>query len=368
MATNKNQHYVPKVHLKPFTLEGEGRAINLFNLDKLSSVENAPVKNQCSGNYFYGENAKLERAINTVESAYGKVVRHLADGGAIDEMVNVVLRRFIYLQYVRTEAAARKANEMISIITDRSRAYEPTSSVREAVKNAVQQAMLEYADSMKIVDDLTLCIIRNRTDIPFVTSDDPAVLTNRLHFQRGTTGKRSFGISTAGVLFILPLTPFLCAILHDGDVYSVNQYTSCVDIVSTADAEALNQHQYLNCMANIYFGGWDDRLRVLAAAKSALLDRPESKQSVTYAVLDKTTECGKRYAIRSESEIGDGEKVLVHVTANHPKPNSWPSFLLFRPDAEAWSNDTGAGLTRRGCLEMGFEKGDDYRKIRIFNI
>ena len=52
MADNKNQHYVPRVHLKPFTLDGEGLAINLLNIDRMKPISNAPVKNQCSGDYF----------------------------------------------------------------------------------------------------------------------------------------------------------------------------------------------------------------------------------------------------------------------------------------------------------------------------
>jgi hypothetical protein len=36
-----------------------------------------------------------------------------------------------------------------------------------------------FAEEMDIIDDLKLCLIRNRTSIPFVTSDDPAVMTNR---------------------------------------------------------------------------------------------------------------------------------------------------------------------------------------------
>jgi len=68
MADNKNQHYVPRVHLEPFTLDGEGLAINLFNIDRLRPVHNAPVRNQCSGDYFYGKDERLERAINSVEN------------------------------------------------------------------------------------------------------------------------------------------------------------------------------------------------------------------------------------------------------------------------------------------------------------
>ncbi|MGH0343942.1 DUF4238 domain-containing protein [Sinorhizobium meliloti] len=46
MADNKNQHFVPKAHLKPFSVNGEGKAIHLFNLDRMQAFFDAPVKNR----------------------------------------------------------------------------------------------------------------------------------------------------------------------------------------------------------------------------------------------------------------------------------------------------------------------------------
>lgn len=48
MAINKNQHFVPRCHLRPFTLGAAGLAINLINLDRKVLIPNAPVNNQCS--------------------------------------------------------------------------------------------------------------------------------------------------------------------------------------------------------------------------------------------------------------------------------------------------------------------------------
>src|SRR3546814_12494576 len=75
MAFNKNQHFVPKVHLRPFSLDGENLAISLINLRQMKPIPNAPVKNQCSSDSFYGRDPKLESAINFVENTYGEVVR-----------------------------------------------------------------------------------------------------------------------------------------------------------------------------------------------------------------------------------------------------------------------------------------------------
>lgn len=72
MADNKNQHFVPKAHLKPFSVDGEGKAIHLFNLDAGRAIPNAAVRKQCSHDYLYGRDAQLERAIQTIEGRTGQ--------------------------------------------------------------------------------------------------------------------------------------------------------------------------------------------------------------------------------------------------------------------------------------------------------
>ncbi|BBE35642.1 hypothetical protein [Sphingosinicella microcystinivorans] len=83
------------------------------------------------------------------------------------------------------------------------------------------------------------------------------------------------------------------------------------------------------------------------------------------AVLEKTGDCGEYYAVKKPTNIRDGGKMLVHVVTNHPVPEAWPSFLRFRPNGRAYSNDTGAGLTRRWCLEQGFVRGEGDHKVSI---
>jgi hypothetical protein len=47
-------------------------AIHLFNIDRSLFVAKAPVKNQCSRDYFYGEDELLEQALQATEGAYAR--------------------------------------------------------------------------------------------------------------------------------------------------------------------------------------------------------------------------------------------------------------------------------------------------------
>jgi hypothetical protein len=63
MPAQKNQHFVPRAALKPFTLSSEGAAINVFNIKRDRAVQDAPVKGQCARDYFYGKDLKLENKL-----------------------------------------------------------------------------------------------------------------------------------------------------------------------------------------------------------------------------------------------------------------------------------------------------------------
>lgn len=365
MATNKNQHYVPRTHLRPLSVDGKGVQINLINIDRKRAIAGVPAKSQCSGDYFYGTDMRLDQAIRTIEDPYGPIVQQLSAGGPISAGVDILLRRFTYLQHLRTDAASRKAAEMAFALTELPGADAPELSFREATRSAVLMAMQYYAESMGIIDDLKLSIVRNRTAVPFVTSDNPAIMTNRWHIQRGPRDRRGFGAVAAGMVFLLPLSPTLLALFRDGDVYHVSNQDGWIDVSRPADVQALNQHQYLNAMANIYFRGWADREQILADIATALPLRPASAHQIIHAVLEHEDGAGARYAVRPVADIADGERVLVHVISNHPTPSSWPSFLRYRPDASAWSNGSEAGLTRRGCLAAGYAEPDGYRRVKI---
>lgn len=366
MADNKNQHFVPRCHLRPFTVDGENRAINLFNLARRRPIANAPVKNQCSSDYFYGHDPLLEDAINFVENGYAYAVRRLLSGVLGLARVEIVLKRFIFLQHLRTEEASRNAASMTMAFHDVPGSDLPRPSLKEAMFDGMQAAMRAYADTMGIVDDLALCLVRNRSRTPFITSDNPAVITNRWHLGDARTEGRSFGAKSAGAVFALPLSPDLLALLYDADVYAVDQRKGLVEIVSDPDARALNELQILNCAGNLYFRDWDERGAIAALAEATAAARPDKPHEVRYLVKDKTTDWGTRYEIRDLAtiELKTDTEVLVHVLGARPTPSRWPGFLKLRRDGQVYSNGTGAGFTRYGCLAGGYVKGQNYRRLQ----
>lgn len=351
MASNKNQHFVPRCHLRPFTKDEAGAAINVFNLDRRQFFPNAPVKNQCSGDYFYGSDELLESAIQAVEGPYGLVLKDLRRSGSkVDVGHKFYLQRFWLFQYLRTEAASIRAIEMASDLRDF--AGEDSSHFKPQIREAVQIAMRTYADIMSIVDDLKVCLVRNRTSTPFVTSDDPAILTNRWYLEDRRVVGRSFGLQGSGTLGLLPLSPRIACILYDGDVYSIQHQSGWVDLRRRQDVLAINQHQFLNCFANVFVHDIAHTEEVLSQYDSASSRRLGRRHSFNVALRDRTEGEYTGYRVVSTEELKSTQRAenqgeaLFHSQMLHHKPTIWPSILRWRSPGTVYTNGTGLKYIR----------------------
>ncbi len=345
MANNKNQHFVPRCYLRPFTQGGEGLAINLFNLERMKLISNAPVKNQCSRDYFYGTDELLENAIQHVETGYSKSLRDLLnDNRSLSEDNKIVLRIFWLFQHLRTEAAAKSAVQMAE--QTRSIAGLSPEEFSLGIKEAVQIACRTFAGVMHHIDDLKFCIFKNKSEFPFITSDNPAVHTNRWHLENKRTRGLSFGIRSAGMLAILPLTPRLLLLGYDGDVYSVPNERGVIEIRNARDVIAFNRHQFLHCVANVYVNDAsyeEDLLKHYLEIESI---RPKSRHIIHYAEIDSTYGSHSRYVVISPDKRDKSKEAIMHAQVINPHPGIWPSQIKIRSNGSVYTNGTGMGYVR----------------------
>lgn len=356
MATNKNQHFVPRCYLRPFTLDSANVVINLYNIDRQRFIENAPVKHQCSSDYFYGENLRLEKVLQFTEGAYAEVLRKILEPGyRLTNAHRAFLQHFWLLQHMRTEAASRRAIEMSdgmgTVIGGEARNF------KLGIRDAVQESMLTFVAEMHAVDDLKICLIKNRAAIPFVTSDDPAVLTNRWHFGDMRVIGKSFGLNSAGNIMLLPLSPSVLCIGYDGDVYNITHEKGWVTIRHDADIQAINQHQFLNCRANIFVRDSTWANMVHDAFNSVAELRPKARHKITYAVLDKQEGGYTRYRVIDRAFAGNDQEALMHLQITHAHPSAWPKQLRWRQKGSVFTNGSGSGYVRRALVKSRSNEG-----------
>lgn len=323
----------------------EGAAINVFNLDRKKLIRNAPVKNQCSGDYFYGTDDRLEQAIQLLESGYGQALKSfLKDGSTLTDENKTMFNTFWIFQHLRTESAAKRAVEMTESM--RGVADLPPGEFTLGIKEAVQIACRAFVDSMHELDDLKFCIFKNKTDVPFITSDNPAVLTNKWRLDKERMPGRSFGMGSAGMLAILPLTPNILFLGYDGGVYSVPKKNGIVEIRCSRDVIAFNRHQFLQCAANVYVHDALYEEELIMHYTEIESARPKERNVVHYAQLDHTEGDYTRYAVVQPENRDKTKEAIMHSQVIHPHPEVWPSQIRIRSNGSVYSNGTGIGYVR----------------------
>jgi hypothetical protein len=351
VASNKNQHFVPRCYLKPFTLHSNGQSISLFNVDRQQLIPTAPVKNQCSGDYFYGENLILEKSLQRVEGEYALALSEiLRPRYQLTDVHRDFLRDFWLLQYMRTEAASRRQVEIFEEVNDfvASDAHAISTSIRDAVRDSMRR----YDNFVAGVGDVRVCLVRNRTRIPFITSDDPAVLANRWHEQDRRAANRGHGLQSSGALFFLPLSPSVLCVCYDGDVYSIPHVDGWIEAKREKDIFAFNQHQYFNCRSNFYFSSWGDGERLAKEFRSVLPRRPHARHRVDYAVFDRLEVGGKVFRQVDRTEAAQHSNVLIHTVSVFASPTAWPLLIGRRVNGVVYETGTGSGFLRRDTINF----------------
>jgi Protein of unknown function (DUF4238) len=343
MPDKKNNHFVPRCHFKPFSLNKEGKAINLYTSVKRLLVPKAPVKSQCARDYFYGTDGLLETELEQIEGDYAAAVRRVVAGDETDDDLSL-LRFFSYLQLRRTEIAMTRLKEAEeAILNDVPADVMPPPTLDDIMSTSMKAC----AETQPLLTDLRVRIVENRTDIDFVTSDDPAIATNKWMSQK--MNAEGFGVMSSGFILIMPLTPRLAVLCYDNRVYTIPSLVAGrVILRKSSDAEALNELQYLKSAANIYFSSWEMGEYVRERFEEARPRRIEDWFVTRYYLL--VSDDGEKRVFKEVTEDETrvpNSKSIIHSGVRYPVPSEWLSQLKYRDPIKTFSNGTGAGHVRK---------------------
>jgi Protein of unknown function (DUF4238) len=368
MAEHRRQHYVPRCHFKPFSVDGGGNAINLLNIGSGKAVRCAPVKGQCAKDYMYGEDLAAERAFQRIEGEYARVVRVVRAGPTT--LLNRdfhVLRFFAAVQHFRTEMAVRRSREAHILMDQAISEGRPAHLIPEGretpddrdIMRLVMSTGIRYS---RVFDDLKPCLVRNATATEFVTSDDPAVFTSRYYFQKRRSS--NFGLTSSGAMLILPLTPHELVLFYDRNVYTVPaKVGDSITLTKPSDVLALNELQYIKAARNIYFAKHADGTRIAEEFRCVESRRLSASSDVTVFVPDEKAPPGiERYRPATEAERCTSQTLFVALSSQFPEPPRWLSKVMFRSKPISYCDGSAAGhvrkpewLTREG-LERDLER------------
>ncbi|MBU4555945.1 MAG: DUF4238 domain-containing protein, partial [Actinobacteria bacterium] len=184
-----------------------------------------------------------------------------------------------------------------------------------AVALAIALSLVE--ESVPLVRDLPLRVVRNRTELPFVLGDAPCIFSN--HYQREVTQHGVLGITSQGLIVAMPLDDRTYVLAADPGTYRLRADGTLIDLDDPADVVALNALQAYAAERCLYF---------------ARDDHAPYAQEVLESF------------VPAESELRAGFQVLERVQNARDDPDGSSAFRVM----------AGNPRTARGDLMMVFER------------
>jgi hypothetical protein len=259
------------------------------------------------------------------------------------------LKTFMVLQYARTEAAVDQVRAFLegaSSVTLQGKTVEDRKKPDLSHGGLVRRSLKQFQWMLPYTRDLKFCIFKNRTPVPFITSDNPLIFTNRLYAQK--MGRDDWGVANAGMLMFLPLSPRLVACCYDAGMYIVDHIKGFADVKKATDVLAFNEMQYTNADQNVYFPDPQSADRISQEFSEIWHLRPTEKVRI---IEFEPAEIRNGKVIRYR-RIEPGteaphtkEKLVLHQT---PRPllAHWPSGIPFRQKRVAYSDGSAIGYVR----------------------
>jgi hypothetical protein len=346
MPNNKNQHYVPRCLLKPFTLNREGLAINVFNIARRRAIPNAPVKSQCSQDYFYGrDDLRAEKLLASLEGEFTRVLGKLQSGNSADQADKHWLKLFALIQWRRTAAQLAELRRYKESMENAAFARDPTQKPEDlSDRDLMAISVRSGVQGIKYTEDLKVSIFRNLSGLELIISDNPSVLTNRLHLQRWKQNR--FGMSSSGAILSMPLSPELSFVAYDGAAYTTDRSgDGFVDLKHDHDIRALNGLQFLVAEKNLYFSPNQDYAAFADQIDEASAEREMAVPDTQVLIPIE----GSKGAYRSAKpgEEMTARQMLLATSFRYPTPSSWPSKLRMREKVKTFENGSAVGHVRK---------------------
>lgn len=262
----KNNHFVPRSYLVRFRSVSD-KQVGLYNLKSGQIVMTAPIKSQCSRDYFYSKNPVFENGFAEIEGLHKELLTRIVDETYVPQVGSRdhhTLMALIMFQAGRTATTAAHqdhlAEQFGKAILRKSfemkgdeRMLRFLDRVNISLPGGVLDAIGQHLAMYPLLGDLDVTLFENRSKEDFLTSDHPVALCNSLP-ERSSPFGANIGFASRGLLVLLPLSPHRLILLSDPEVYKVaKDRRHVVMVTDVRDAVELNLAQCFNAHENLYF-------------------------------------------------------------------------------------------------------------------
>lgn len=315
MPEKKNQHFVPRVHFRPFSHDGRSVGLLLKSTGKI--IDRASIGDQCSKSYFYGRDLVTENLLAPIERRYGEIVADWHDRQDVDPDAMDYMRYVVWIQHNRVASVLNEARASM-LATKRVLEEQLGRELGEIDldhETLLRERQAFTAQERRLVADLQLTILDNRSSCDFVTSDNPAIAINKWFAQRFP--QASWGYRQSGLIMLMPLSPRMAFLAYDSQVYKVPSRSSRLMVRRDEDVRLCNA-------------------LIAAHADNAIYFRHDSGGDAALACLADLAE----FHVREQQDTAESVRGMSRTYAVRVRPNRWPSFIeaKFRPVAYATSD------------------------------
>jgi hypothetical protein len=298
---NKNNHFVPQSYLERFHSVSD-RQVALYNLKSGRTIETAPIKTQCSRDYFYTRNPIFEDRFSEIEGRQKRLFAEIITKESVPATGSIersALSTSIMFQEGRTVTAVQKSDHLTNqfgkaMLRARFEAdgntelleYLPQVNISQI--DGVMESVLQHLLMAPLIDDLDCTLFINKATEDFLTSDHPIALCNNLPATSALYGA-NVGFSSRGLIILFPLSPRALLFLSDSEVYRVAKAnTGAAVIANKKEVVELNLAQCLNAFENLYFSSTDRVKESLVSFR----DRRESLRKARPSLKETTLPSG----------------------------------------------------------------------------
>ncbi len=263
LTDKENQHYIPKFYLRYFSYQNNNKQIGVYNQNNKLFIPTAKLKTQASRKYFYGKDGIIEDWLSTIESIASPLLIRMISKEELPPLMtstHVDLLFFLILMDLRNPIRVNQLKKSRQLIKERLVSLNHKNQESELVKaidklsNRHEVIVFNTKEIVPYCMDLNVKLLKNTSDISFITSDNPLIKYNQFLETRNWTFGQHNGYGTIGGQLFFPLSDKYMLILFDPNIYKVgNKKEKVVEINDKDSIDQLNLLQYLNSSENLFF-------------------------------------------------------------------------------------------------------------------
>ena len=265
----KNNHYVPQSYLRRFRSISD-RQVGLFNLKSEHHVETAPIKSQCSKDYFYTKNPVFEDEFSKLEARQNQLFDSIVEDETLpakDSEDDHHLLALLMFQSGRTASTAAWSNHILNQFgkavlkaqfekDGNTEMLEFLPDVELSAPDAILDSVGQHLSMYPLIGDLEMTLAVNESDEDFLTSDHPVALCNSLPVSAPFSD--AVGYSSRGLIIGYPISPRHMILLSDLEVYKVaSNEQKIIRLRKASEVVDLNLAQCFNASQNFYFASYE---------------------------------------------------------------------------------------------------------------